>query len=77
MMTKGWLIVVSAEHVDGSTVVARFIVAIADRDRAIAAVGKRQLPNGAKVLVFGEAPETVMAFLNAVPGGVYEITALI
>jgi len=77
-MAKGWQIVVVTPR-PGSTdpVGEHFIVAVADRGRAVEILRERKnLAPNQKTLVFGEAPDQVLDFLNAKRGEVYSVAVV-
>lgn len=77
-MAKGWQIVVSTQRPGGGDPDPEyFIVAVADRDRAVEVLRERKkLAANQKTLVFGEAPEGVLQFLNAKRGEVYAVAVV-
>ena len=77
-MTKGWQIVVSTDRPGGRVpLIEHFIVAVANRDKAVGwLMERKRLPDHAKILAFGEAPEQTMAFLNAKRGEIYAVSVV-
>lgn len=75
---KGWQIVVATERMGGGDpAVEHFIVAVADRDRAVEILRERKkLTPDQKTLVFGEASDGVLQFLNAKRGEVYSVAVV-
>ena len=77
-MARGWQIVVATPRLGGRDPDAEhFIVAVADRDRAVEILRERKkLTPDQKMLVFGEAPDGVLQFLNAKRGEVFSIAVV-
>ncbi|MGQ3297721.1 hypothetical protein [Reyranella sp.] len=77
-MAKGWQIVVATERLGGSDPdVEHFIVAVADSERAVEVLRKRKkLTPDQKTLVFGEAADILLDFLNAKRGEVYAVAVV-
>lgn len=77
-MAKGWQMMVTTPRLGGGDpAVEHFIVAVADRDRAVEILHERmRLAGHQKTLVFGEAPDQVLDFLNAKRGEVYSVAAV-
>lgn len=77
-MAKGWQIVVATERMgDADPDVEHFIVAVADSARAVEVLRERKkLTPDQKTLVFGEAPDQVLQFLNAKRGEVYSVAVV-
>lgn len=77
-MAKGWQIVVSTPRPgDADPLAEHFIVAVADRERAVEILRERKkLTPNQKTLVFGEAPDPVLQFLNAKRGEVYAVAVV-
>jgi hypothetical protein len=79
-MTKGWLIVVPKGPLGGDDEpeVDRYIVAVADQGKAEKLLRTRlKMSPEAKVLVFGEAPEMTMAWLNAKRGDIHTVAVVV
>lgn len=77
-MAKGWQIVLATERLGGGDPdVEHFIVAVADSERAVEVLRKRKkLTPNQKTLVFGEASDQVLQFLNAKRGEVYSVAVV-
>lgn len=77
-MAKGWQIVVATPQPGEAKPASKhFIVAVADRDRAVEILRERKkLKADQKTLVFGEAPDQVLQFLNAKRGEVYAVAVM-
>lgn len=78
-MAKGWQIVVATPRPGGADATGEhFIVAAADRERAVEILReRRKLAPDQKALVFGEAPAEVLQFLNAKRGEVYAVAVVV
>jgi len=77
-MAKGWQIVVATQRLGSDDPdVEHFIVAVADSERAVEVLRERKkLTPGQKTLVFGEAPDQVLQFLNAKRGEVFSLVVV-
>lgn len=77
-MAKGWQIVVATERLGSDDPdVEHFIVAVADSERAVEVLRERKkLTPDQKTLVFGEASDQVLQFLNAKRGEVYAVAVV-
>ena len=77
-MAKGWQIVVATQRLGSDDPdVEHFIVAVADRERAVEVLRKRKkLTADQKTLVFGEASDQLLQFLNAKRGEAYSVAVV-